>query len=1300
MTDSTLTSSSRKPAKRSLLRRLLAVLALIVLLVIAAILYMVQFDSGTALLWRTATSLSQGSLSGTYVKGNLRNGILLRDVRYKDATTDVQIDEIDGGWDLGLFKRYLNVTYLHVGTVDVALKPTPPTESSGLPDKLTLPFSVELADITLKQLRLDQNGSVTELSDLSLQGSSDKQQHNLTLNHLDTPFGKLVANVDLNGNKPFAIKAKATLDGAYDTEKYLINTELSGALEDLHIALTAGGDKLNGTANIHATPFATLPLKEATIDIRHINPHVFGDGLPVADINIAANLKPHTDSAAIDAPLTLAGDIAIINQQAGALDKQLLPLVSAKANLVLNTVSQNISNLNIQLVNNASLTGGGTYYPAATATQPMGGTFAFNVRNLNLQAIHNTLKPSQLNGPLTVALTEQDQKINLALKDKVFDIRLDALMNAQEIRLDTVRLAANHAVLDVQGAMQKNEAMSYAFAGTLRRFDPAFWMQGGKQGAMASINMDFNIKGATVPVSDVQVGYQLLPNSIFANMPASGKGQLHIVGTELRPSEATLSVADNHINIKGSYGRSNDSIKANINAQHLDRLGYGIAGTVKLDALVKGSPAALTIDADYAAHSLKFAGIALETLTGQTDIKADLNKGLASPGNKLSSTIYIERLQSPYANLERLDLNLSGTSAQHTFTLATNGQVSGTPLKVDVAASGKLFAVKDSYGWDGVITRLESQGTANGLPKISLASPLALRAAADDIRVGATRLLLGEAVLDLKQFIYQQGSVTSQGTFTALHLANVQTLLKNIANIDLPIRTNLIIDSAWDFALKDKASGYIQVARREGDISIASGSAFAPMALSELKSRIDFKQTHLLLDTLIDTPKIGRLTATGQVDLIKQKNLASISPNSRVALQAKLDLPNLAGVGNFLGPQVSLRGKLNAQLNIAGTVDHPKLSGAVNGDTLSFTLLDQGIQLQDGTIRAVLDNNILSVDRFEFAGGKGTLKMSGQVKLDESNGDMQAKVVADKLQIFASADRQLMLSGEATLANINDHLRLNGNVTIDKALFDMPKDSAPELGSDVVIIDRNNPSIEPEQRPASKFAPTINITVNLGNNFRFKGSGADLTLAGNLAVTREIASVLRSNGTLEARGTYEAFGVKLNIERGLINFQGPLTNPSLNILAMRRNQEVEAGVEVTGNANQPRIRLVSEPTVSDEEKLSWLMFSRGSDSSNIGEIQATTQALSFLGNFGGKKIAQEFGFDQFSIGSSESGLSSEQVVNIGKTITQKIMFGVEKALTGPDSVAKLTWNMSRRWSLVVRGGTINGLNVLFNVRYD
>ena len=48
-------------------------------------------------------------------------------------------------------------------------------------------------------------------------------------------------------------------------------------------------------------------------------------------------------------------------------------------------------------------------------------------------------------------------------------------------------------------------------------------------------------------------------------------------------------------------------------------------------------------------------------------------------------------------------------------------------------------------------------------------------------------------------------------------------------------------------------------------------------------------------------------------------------------------------------------------------------------------------------------------------------------------------------------------------------------------------------------------------------------------------------------------------------GTYIAFGQKLTIDRGRVIFDGPPDNPALDVVALRKNLAVEAGIEITGS---------------------------------------------------------------------------------------------------------------------------------------
>ncbi|WP_442782083.1 translocation/assembly module TamB domain-containing protein [Collimonas fungivorans] len=1311
--------------------RSLAAMVLLLAVLAAALFFGVRSESGAQTLWRLGTWAMHGNLSGQLVGGTVADGLQLRNLVYRDATQQYKIDRVDAKWRLGLSPLKLDVAYLHVGNVDARLEPTPP-EPTVMPASLALPLQLVLNDISLGKLSLHQGLSTTELSHLQLHGESDGKQHNLVLERLDTPYGKASAKLSLNGVQPFALSGGAELSGEYQKEKYQVDAALSGTLALLDIDLNARGDKLSGTAKIAATPFAPIPFRQLELSAAHINPKLFSSGAPQADLSLQGALKPETPpataagsaAAVVDlATLTVSGPIRIVNAMAGSLDQDRLPLVSAGAELRLDTQAQQLSRLQLKLLKDASISGQGEYH--SDGKNKHNGEFSFDVAGLDLQALHGKLKPTQLRGPVKVRLTPDNQQISLDLADATYKAKLETVIDAKQVAVKTAQLAAGPARLDISGSLARDAGMAYAVKGSLRDFNPFLWInsaapvKSAAKGAAkapvapkakavtANINMDIDASGNLTPELKMKLKFAIR-DSRYDQLPMTGNGLLNLAGSRLLPSDVALSVAGNELQAKGSFGAAGDRLNLKLDAPQLQGLGFGISGALHLDGQLSGSLQKPNVQATYRAEKLAYGEHRVDSLSGQADVQADLNAKLNSGSNRLAVSLDGRGLHSSDMALDKLNLNLSGTYAAHTLKLDSSGTLRGKPLHLTMAAQGQLSESKTGYGWQGQVSELQNQGT----PRISLGAPLAISADAGRLVLGATRLSVADAQIDLKNFSYDNGKIRSAGAINALNVATILGLAHEFGAPEIPLKTDLVLDSSWDFSLAETAAGYLQIARRSGDLRVNPGRGDVSLGLSELKLRADLQAGQVKLDSQLAASRIGTLSAQLQLALQHSGSSWTVSDSSALSGQAKLQVPQLKSMGALIGPQVALDGSLALDLNLAGQLGKPMLSGKVAGDQLAVTLFDQGIKLKDGTARLNLADNVVDLQQLEFHGGDGTIRATGRLQLGHDNPDLTASVVADHLQLFASPARQLMLSGQAKIANVKEQLHVDGKFTVDKALFDLPKSSAPVLGDDVVIVRketkaRATPLTEQEklakaaQKPAGGATPVMNVEVDFGSDFRFRGSGADLLLRGAMQVRSEPYQPLRATGTIRvASGSYEVFGRKLAIERGLINFQGPIDNPNINILAMKRNQEVEAGAEITGNPSNLRVKLVSEPNVSDEEKLSWLMFGHGSDSSALGQRQAAGQALALLGNYGGKKIAQGIGFDEFSIGSSDSGIENEQVVSLGKVITEKINLGYEQSLTSAASILKLTWQFSRRWSMVMRGGTINGLEVLYNLRFD
>jgi translocation and assembly module TamB len=817
----------------------------------------------------------------------------------------------------------------------------------------------------------------------------------------------------------------------------------------------------------------------------------------------------------------------------------------------------------------------------------------------------------------------------------------------------------------------------------------------------ARINGTITASGVLAPTFTTKAEFKL-GDSMYDNLPMTGGGTIQLAGSRILPSHANLSVAGNQVDLQGSFGGRGDRLRLRVDAPELDRLGFGVAGLVEADGDLTGTFAHPNVTLNYKADSVVFGSNRVGHAEGHAELRDGANGAMVF-------TTDARNLSTAGIELKTLTARLYGTRANHTFEAAASGSLRDRPLDLTLAANGRLTDARDGTHWDGTVTRLQNRGT----PALNMESPLTVSTGPQRLTLGATRITLEGAVLDLKSLAYDHGRVRSAGTLTGISVTRLQQLRQEFTGAAPLTKTDLVFDGDWDFALGDTSSGHIQLKRRTGDITVEVGRGFASLGITDISSRVDFAAgNHVNMTAHAQASRVGVIDAEAHTALAMRDGALALDENAPLTGKIDANVPSLRTTGGLLGPSYLLDGHLALRLALGGTVAKPNLSGSLVGDGLSATAVDLGVQLKNGVVRIALSENLVEFQQVEFHGGDGTLRATGRVRLDNAEPDLTASIVADHLELFASPERQLTLSGSASVANAGQQggLAINGKFNVEHALFDMPEQGAPSLGDDVVIVRPDGsviggkaPEVGNSDKPVSAFAPRANIDINLGNDFRFRGQGADVGLRGTITALSAPNMPLRAVGNVRVTegSSYTAFGRKLSIENGFFTFNGPVANPGINILAMRRNQEVEAGVQVTGTIQSPVAKLVSEPTVPDNEKLSWLLFGHGTDQgNNLGQQSTMTTALALLGSASGKRIAQTFGLDEFSIGRSEVGLTDPQVVMVSKAINERFVVGYEQGLQSASNAIKATLNLTRYWSVAAYGGTFQGMDLLYTRRFD
>src|SRR5699024_4210446 len=111
-----------------------------------------------------------------------------------------------------------------------------------------------------------------------------------------------------------------------------------------------------------------------------------------------------------------------------------------------------------------------------------------------------------------------------------------------------------------------------------------------------------------------------------------------------------------------------------------------------------------------------------------------------------------------------------------------------------------------------------------------------------------------------------------------------------------------------------------------------------------------------------------------------------------------------------------------------------------------------------------------------------------------------------------------------------------------------------------------------------------------------------------------------------ASGQYKAYGVKLDIRKGVLLFSGgPINNPALNIRASRRVAHVVAGLQITGTLRNPHMQVFPDPPMSQSNALSYLLFGHGVEDNNGAQDSLQQQAANALGIAIASNLARSVG---------------------------------------------------------------------------
>ena len=550
------------------------------------------------------------------------------------------------------------------------------------------------------------------------------------------------------------------------------------------------------------------------------------------------------------------------------------------------------------------------------------------------------------------------------------------------------------------------------------------------------------------------------------------------------------------------------------------------------------------------------------------------------------------------------------------------------------------------------------------------------------------------------------------------------------------LQGNLVFAGTWDAKLAGTLALKASLSRSSGDISMQPEGAQVGTRIAagvrQASLSVDSLGNDITLALRWDSERAGTVDGQLKTRLAKSADGSWEWPaDAELAGQLKAQLPRIGVWSALAPPGWRLRGSLAADINIAGTRAAPQLKGELQANDLALRSVVDGIEFGDGKLRATLDGNRMRITEFTLqgaggagnTGGGGTLTAQGEAAWVNSQPQVTLDAKLDRLRASLRSDRQVTLSGNLQAVLKGKQTELAGSLRVDQARFVLPEESAPQLGDDVVVRGRPNAKADVSKSGSAQVADKpgagntaesrsvkLAIQLDLGQDLRVSGKGLNTLLRGTLALTGETLAQPRLVGTVNTfAGSYRAYGQQLEVERGTVRFNGPLDNPTLDILAVRptlSRVDQRVGVQILGTALLPRVSLYAQPDLPEAEKLSWLVLGRASASGG-GEAALLQQAAFALlggkdGNLSGG-LAASLGLDELSFrgaSSNSDGTTSAGAVTLGKRFSRNFYVAYERSVSGALGTLLVFYDLSQRFTIRAQAGQQSAVDLIFTVPFD
>ncbi|OUD11669.1 translocation/assembly module TamB domain-containing protein [Thioflexithrix psekupsensis] len=1191
-----------------------------------------------------------GELEIERIEGHLLDELSLHQVRYRRGELSVNAEQIKWAWQpSALFRGLLHINRIELQQVTLILPPsredTPPNDTPFEMPEIRLPIKAQIDALIVQQFTLHhhQDQPPFILDHASLQARVDQQ---LFIEQLRVKTPEFNSELDLSGQfellRPhalqLALQARADLPEAPATTLALtaqgqlaaINTEIKidgyfpllvqatieSVLTDPQWKLAVMWDELkypiaapeyflkNGkieakgdlkTYQISSQLSTAVPQLPAvqwqfkgTGDLNQFRLENLLAKLPQGDVNLQANVQWLPELQA-DFNFT-AKELAIAEYWPPEL-----PAINANIKGQFAQQQLTVAHLQLDLPNNTQLKAqadikldnpADPYIDAVLNWQelrwPPTGT---PLASLPKGQAEFKGTPSAYLLNLITDLMGQDipkSKINLTAKG-----------STQEAKIETLKIDVLKGQINTQGNVQWLPHVKWNLAVKGQQIKPETqWPE-----FPGTLALNLTTEGQLIDKLQAQLELTQLKGQL-RGYPLDLTLTAQANGDRYQIQQLKFRSGENQLTAKADY-QQQLTAEWTLDLRRLAALLPNAQGQLSSKGTISGNPQSPHIKAHIKGEKLGFDELTLQQLA--VDMEANLGK----PDSPLNLNLLLKQLhQADELLLSDASIVGTGTIKQHQIKLNAKAPMQDVALQLN----GGLKL--DQLDWQGQWQQLQVKFKENlakaGEWQLQQASPLSFNGKKTQVQ--------------LQDFCLRQKNNNMQFCLTAQHDSKnsqldfrLKELSLNVINPDLTgtiqgeltanYRPNGQIAANGQFRVSPGAFvTEIEEGRRQ-QLKYEGGMLELSINETGLTSRLDFKLLqHSALQGRLHLPGFNRLP---------------LSEQQTLNAQLMGDIGDLALISIFVPMLEEVKGKLSLNVSAEGLLKQPLIQGKVRLSEAQLNVPLLGMELRD--LYANIDSDLQTLGLLKIdigaRSGNGNLNIIGQANPLTQQVDLTLQ--GDQFRLLNNVDAFVVISPNINVKVKEENVNITGTLTIPEANITpnmVVSDGSTSVGGavrasqDVVII--NDPNATEESKIlgiAEQLKLSMNLLVKLGDTIHVDAVGFKSQVKGQIRLThrpQDIELLPIANGELQIiNGTFRSYGQDLEIDRGRVIFANTIvTKPELNIKAVRRiygDQKVEAaGVHITGNPEKINLDLFSQPSMPQDQIISYLLTGKGFDPSN------------------------------------------------------------------------------------------------------